>query len=425
VQQHARHVLHYFDKTDQMKKTSILMLANYPIAEPRHGGQLRTYHINEEYKKAGINVQLMSFFHEGGYQCYRNSDIPLPGTLSVIINKDFDYAVYDYLSALHVAQDPVVYGKLAAQIANGNYDYVQLEQPYFWPVVKKILAAQGRDWKGPRVIYSSQNIEFEMKEEVLRKIKAPQDYIDTITKSIREIEIDLVRNADLTFAVSQQDKIKLQELGQRADIHLLPNGVGKLAVNSQTVDGWRPILPKEPFATYISSAHLPNAVGFFSLFGNSLAFLPPDRKIIVAGGVCTLIERSEEFNRWSSINRSRSILLGSIDDIGVAALRKFTHVFTLPITTGGGSNIKTAEALVSGAYVLSTSMAFRGFEEFADEPGVYIEDDPKKFRSRMVTILNQTPNSISDESRNKREKLLWEHTLKDISKVVAKDFNVS
>lgn len=406
-----------------MKKIKILMLANYPIVEPRHGGQLRTHYINEEYKKAGIEVQLVSFFQEGGYQYYQSSDYPLPATLSVVIDKNFDYAVYDYLSALHVAENAAIFDKLSSQIRDGGYDYVQLEQPYFWPVVKKIFSVQSPGWKVPRIIFSSQNIEFEMKEEVLKKINAPQDYIRRISDSIRGIEIDLVRNAHITFAVAQQDKLKLQELGGRTDVHLLPNGVGKLTVDPQPVEGWRAILPKEPFATYISSAHLPNAVGFFSLFGNSMAFLPPDRKIIIAGGVCTLIERSEEFNKWSSINRSRSILLGQVDNIGVAALRKFTHVFTLPITTGGGSNIKTAEALVTGAYVLSTSMAFRGFEPYANESGVFIEDDPKAFRNRLVSLLNQPPNTVSEEDRAKRELLLWEHTLKDISQVVTKDFH--
>jgi hypothetical protein len=408
-----------------MKKIKILMLANYPIVEPRHGGQLRTFHIKQEYARAGIEVDLVSFFQEGGYQYYESTDIPLPGSLAVTINKEFDYAVYDYLSALHVAQDPVIYDKLASKIRTGGYDYVQLEQPYFWPVVKKILASQSSEAAGtaPRVIFSSQNIEYEMKEEVLHKIKAPQDYVSLISDSIRQIEIELVRSAHITFAVSEQDRVKLQELGGRNDVVLLPNGVGKLDVDPQSVEGWRAIVPKEPFATYISSAHLPNAVGFFSLLGNSLAFLPPDRKMVVAGGVCQLIERSEEFNKWISINRSRSILFGPVDNIGVAALRKFTQVFVLPITTGGGSNIKTAEALVTGAYVLGTSTAFRGFEHFANEAGVFIEDDPQAFRSRLVSLLSLPPNKVSEDSRRKRESLLWENTLKEISKVVLKDCN--
>lgn len=406
-----------------MTKMKILMLANYPIVEPRHGGQLRTFYINEQYKKAGIDVDMVAFFQEGGYQYYESSDVPLPGTLSVEIDRNFDYAVYDYLSALHVLQDARLYEKLAARIRDGEYDYVQLEQPYFWPVVKKIISGLGPHWKAPRVIFSSQNIEYEMKEEVLQKINAPQSYIAHIREEIMQLEMDLAKHAHINFAVSQQDKIKLQQMSGRDDVFLLPNGVGKITVDPQSVEGWRPIVPKEPFATYISSAHLPNAVGFFSLFGKSMAFLPPDRKMVVAGGVCSLIERSEDFNRWSSINRSRTILLGPVDDIGVAALRKFTHVFTLPITTGGGSNIKTAEALMTGAYVLSTSMAFRGFEDFASEPGVFIEDDPQAFRSRLVTLLSQSPNKVSDASRSKRETLLWEHTLQDISTVVTKDFN--
>ena len=44
----------------------------------------------------------------------------------------------------------------------------------------------------------------------------------------------------------------------------------------------------------------------------------------------------------------------------------------LPITYGGGSNLKTAEALLTGHPIIATAKAFRGCEVFTDMPGMII-----------------------------------------------------
>lgn len=149
------------------------------------------------------------------------------------------------------------------------------------------------------------------------------------------------------------------------------------------------------------------------LFGfQPVAGLPPTGpQARHRGGVTSLLEKHREYRRWAGINDDRTLRLGIVDDAGIAALRRLGHVYILPITAGGGSNIKTAEALLTGAYVIGTSTAFRGFEDFIGDPGVFVEDDPHAFRARLFELLHRERLAIGEAELNHRRRLLWESTL--------------
>jgi hypothetical protein len=394
-----------------MHPVKVLLLATYPIVEPRHGGQLRTRYIYEEYKKAGIEVDYSGIFPEGAYPNHAPLDIQLPGGLANASLESYEHPVYDHLWGSHIATTELARSKLLLLLQAKQYDFVQVDHLFVWPLVRQCLADLDADAHRPKIVYSSQNIENEMKKQVLLQIGAPESAIRRFEREIIELERDVSVRADLVFAVSAADQACLNKLGSRQDCVLAKNGTSLSTVSELAIDDWKPILPREPFAAFISSAHLPNAVGFFSTFGQSMAFLPPDRKLVIAGGVTGLIEVSSDYRRWSAINNSRTIRLGIVDDIGVAALRRFAHVFVLPITAGGGSNIKTAEALLTGAHVLGTSTAFRGFEDYLGEPGVYVADSPCQFRKKLVDLLDQKRPVMTEATLEFRRHLLWDATL--------------
>ena len=312
---------------------------------------------------------------------------------------------------MHIATTDLARTQLLRRIRTGGYDFIQVDLLWVWPLVRQCLRDLEPGIPRPRIIYSSQNIEQEMKRQILSQLGAPQHVVDRYGAEVLELERDMVRSADLLFAVSIVDQRYLNTIGERNDCVLAKNGTSLSTVPDETTEHWRPILPRDPFAVFISSAHPPNAVGFFSVFGSSMAFLPPDCRLVIAGGVTALVESCPPYKRWAAINDARTLRLGIIDDIGIAALRRFAHVFVLPITAGGGSNIKTAEALMTGTYVLGTSTAFRGFEDFMGEPGVYVEDDPTEFRSRLVQLLGEERPILSQSARDRRRRLLWESTL--------------
>jgi hypothetical protein len=91
-------------------------------------------------------------------------------------------------------------------------------------------------------------------------------------------------------------------------------------------------------------------------------------------------------------------------------------VILLPITRGGGSNIKTAEALLSDRPVIGTSTAFRGFEAYKNAPGVIVEDDAGQFRFRVQQVLKQKANLRI--VRPDTDRLLWENSVRDIPPTV-------
>lgn len=389
----------------------VLVLAPYPVAQPRHGGQLRVHHILQAYRALGLSVDFTAVFQRGHYPNATSHDLLLPEALSASLDTRYDAPLADHLGGMHAAGDPALCAALARRISQGGYDVIQLEHPFLWPLLARALSTL--TGQRPRVVYSSHNVEYPMKGDVLRRLEAPEPVIARAEAEICAVETELARTADLVWAVSDADASRLRELGQRTDgVHVFGNGVGLPDIAPARAVQWgRKHLPTRPFATFISSYHLPNAVGFFAMLSDSMAFLPPDAQLVIAGGICNYLTEAPEFMRWRDINLSRTRLLGVVEDVGIAALRQQAHVFVLPIVSGGGSNIKTAEALISGHYVLCTSTAMRGFDAYAQAPGVFVEDDPVRFRARLAELLYQPALTLSPQDQELRRQLLWEHTL--------------
>ena len=88
-------------------------------------------------------------------------------------------------------------------------------------------------------------------------------------------------------------------------------------------------------------------------------------------------------------NLSRLELLFVLSDEDLAAVKTLAHAFLLPIQHGGGSNIKTAEALYSGKYVIGSEAAFRGFQPFIDLPEVTVARSPSQFQQAMRSVLQR------------------------------------
>ena len=110
-----------------------------------------------------------------------------------------------------------------------------------------------------------------------------------------------------------------------------------------------------------------------------------------------------------------------MSDEDLAAVKTLAHTFLLPIPHGGGSNIKTAEALYSGAYVIGTAAAFRGFEDFLDLPEVVVARSPAEFQTSIQTVLARPKKlaSMHAEALAKREALLWDRCLASIPAAAA------
>ena len=62
----------------------------------------------------------------------------------------------------------------------------------------------------------------------------------------------------------------------------------------------------------------------------------------------------------------------------------------LPIFHGGGSNLKTADALAGGGAVIATRKALVGYEDVVSEcpDAITVVDSPLEFRDAMRSVVN-------------------------------------
>jgi glycosyltransferase involved in cell wall biosynthesis len=387
----------------------LLDLATYPVARPFSGGQLRRRAIARAYRAAGIATRLCAVYdcHQHGGDDIDRWDLPFDARRS---SHRAELAPADDLRAgLFAAEDDATFRQIAAIADRFAPDAIQLEHPWCWPAVERLLARSSRP--RPRIIYSAHNVEGPLRRQMLADVPGAEP----VCRLVEIIEAAAVHDADLVLAVTSADAEAFRSMGAR-HVHVYVNGVDRRPVMPAAQADWRARLGSEPMALFVASGHPPNALGFMDLLGPALGFLPPDRKIVVVGSVAGTLMATDGFQPWEGINRSRIHFTGPLAEVDLAALLALAQVIILPITAGGGSNVKTAEALHAGRYVVGTSLAFRGFERFLELPGVYRYDDPADFRRRLVEQLEAPPPVGGNEAL--RRELLWSATLRGLPDLV-------
>jgi hypothetical protein len=90
-------------------------------------------------------------------------------------------------------------------------------------------------------------------------------------------------------------------------------------------------------------------------------------------------------------------------------------VILLPIAYGGGTNLKTAEALVSGRPVVASIESFRGYEDYIKSPLVKIAETNLDFKTLTTSRLMRTRIASVDRDTSK---LHWDATLDSIKTAI-------
>jgi hypothetical protein len=393
-----------------MKPPVVLMLTTYPIARPRHGGQVRARALVDAYRAAGWEVATLAVFEAEAYapDSRAGNDVEFPpwSTYRQFEGRSVPFIV-DYLSGIFGAADDGAYGEICGKIPK-HIDVVHLEQPWLLPLAERIRNEQAGH--RTKLVYGSQNVEHALKRKILEQ-GGIRD-ADDVLEHIEALEVRATQTADLVLAVTRADQAVLAAHRSRP-VAYAPNGIGGWSVDPASASRWRALLPRAPWALFVGSAHPPNVQGFVECFGDSLACVPPDSRVVVAGSVCEHVYQAARDSRWAPINLSRLQLLGELSNEDLAAVKTLASVFLLPITQGGGSNIKTAEAIYSGKLVVGTSTSFRGYEDYVHLPEITIADDVPAFRRSVMRFLVEAqPAPVGSASDALRERLLWTHCLR-------------
>lgn len=389
-----------------MSKT-ILTLSTYPIDCPSHGGQIRLHNIVQAYRDAGYTVQAAGVL---GSDTYPKSPgfVPFPGMdpLTEYIANPFlmdDWAVGELF-----AKSPQYFAALAECI-NIEPDIIHVEQPWLFPFALRYAKTSAT--RPVKLLYGSQNVEHGMKYEIVRRYLG-NDSAEAAKLKVLQCEVSAIVQADAVCCVSPPD-LGWTSPRTKARCVLAANGVMARASTEAGTSEANAISGQRKFALYCASAHPPNMQGFFDIFGNGVGCMAPNESIVIAGNAGTHIVSDRRFAKTAGLSHA-CIAAGAVSESCLQGLLDTAHAIILPITHGGGTNLKTPEALWAGKHIVATTTAMRGFEQYASAQGVNIADEPAEFLSALRRCMALAPLRLSGSERTNREAVLWEGTLKPL-----------
>lgn len=392
-----------------MKK--VIQLSTYPIEHPNHGGQIRVSQIKNILGSQGYEIKNISI-SEAGHDYYTDQDFIVD---QFDVDSKVDVPFCGDLATSILCESGRYFDFINREIKQFQPDIFFIEQPWLWPAVKLLLQ---KNHEKTFIVYSSHNVEYLTKNSILQShgINRP-DVID----KIKELEIDLCSNCDLVIAVSETDKNELLGLGAKSVI-VCPNGVRESGSTDPDIQ-WalKNALQGRKYAFFVGSAYPPNALGFWKLMNHSLSFLNHDEMIVIAGGVSDIILRYGKVDAGVSvqINEKKLACLGKISDAVLDVFLDNASAIILPITSGGGSNLKTAEAIYSRRPIVATKTSVRGYDisklSVLSDLVICDDDDAESFKSAISRFFRTSQSDcLKKEEKSFRNSFLWKNTLSNL-----------
>jgi Glycosyl transferases group 1 len=391
----------------------ILQLSTHSTLVPRHGGQLRSHYIGRCLENSGFDVARVAV-------CWR-TELDIENVREPIVDlrlsrlwasKQYQSTLAwwphldDYYLASAVAQTPALLDRLLTQIADCSPGAILLEHPWTWPLVKHLPGVRSG---AIRIVYSSQNVEAPLKRQTVRVagLPVPSELLD----EVEALERDLVASAWATAACTPADAAMFRAWGAR-QVVVARNGTVARS-REHLLDALpMPLLPAHRFVLFVGSRHVPNMSGFFKYVVPVLSGLRPNTRVVLVGSMCEPIDEQIARSSMSKYRHGRLVSLGIVDDITLDALIVNASAILLPIDYGGGSNVKTAEALASGRPIVATSTSFRGFTEYQTLEHVTIADTPQQFEAAIDVALSSL--QVRPSELPVPRELLWEAALEPL-----------
>ncbi len=394
-----------------MKK--ILIFATYTITEPQHGGQKRVRAMYEAYNNdPELESKFCAIYFPLHYKDKWSEDIAIPRQHSSLMANN--PLTGDVITGRLVRDDKSLRKKVIKKITDYNPDIIEIVQPFLYIGLKSIL--EEINFQG-KIIFSSQNIEYPMKKEMLENESFNPEMIEQFVNEIETVEKELAKDADLVIGVSEEDNESLIKLGaDERKVILARNGIDKQKADSEMLKYWYEYFNKigvKKIALFVGSAHPPNWTGFQKMIGSKIGFLNRDERIVLAGSIGEYFEKHyihgamEEVLFWKRIAS-----VGRLPEKKLTGLIEHANCLLLPIVEGGGSNLKTAEALLSQKTVVGTSHAFRSFESFLSYPTVHISDSPIEFRRNIATSLRSGTVRLTEKQKKGLDLVTWDYCLR-------------
>jgi glycosyltransferase involved in cell wall biosynthesis len=402
-----------------MMKQRILILGTYPLHPAMHGGQKRTVAIIEKYRELGHEVKYASICTPGNYTNYSKDDLRVSEETMQALNVIPSPTFTELVTCQEAAKDQRIIAKLKQTIASFKPTVVEYEQAYVYALVK--AAGDALELEGVTIFFSSHNVEWQMKQDIALSEGCTPEEISPYVSAIKEIETELTLSAERVMAVSQSDIDTYRKLAKGGVYILAPNGINPLHPSEAAKAAWLKLFNEQGVnrtAVFVASAHPPNLHGFRTLI-DGIGFLGFQERIVIAGGVSDMLK--DLAKKTSDIQlatlRNRVLFVGRLSETKLQGLIAAADAVILPVLEGGGSNLKTAEAITSGKPIIATTHAFRSYDDFMSFPNTYIADEPVAFQAAIKKALSSKYVARDQEQTEKARQVLWDACLKPLEEL--------
>jgi len=387
----------------------VLGLGTYPILLPVHGGQRRVSQIANYYRLNDIEYRYASVYSSTSYSPEKVTEGDYPYASIGGIYSEIPF-IDDLGSGVFAASQDGAYRHFRTLIQGYQPDVIQFEQPWMWPLIRK-LRDEGV-CLNTALIYSSQNFEPPLKRQILESVGVDRDRVALAERMILDLEAELTGEADLLICVSKADAAAYKALNPRCTPLVVRNGAERPSETKRPPYG--ELMKANSYLYYVGSAYPPNIQGFERFILNSTLYgFPPEKLFAVCGGASEAIYGSSLYGPHAEGHGDRVHFFTGPSDAELAWLRENSKGILLPIANGGGSNLKTAEAIASGKWVITTDVALRSFEDYQTEPGILVARTPRDFQQAMLDVIYGKPLKLTAKQVRKREALLWDRLLAD------------
>jgi len=286
-----------------------------------------------------------------------------------------------------------------ATLIRKNVDILIFEQPWVWNEVKRLKHMNPNLF----LIYSSQNIEWNLKYEIMKKYVGNKT-ARNVGELIYDVEVEITKSVDLIVAVSHSDASWFRSQSS-TEVIVATNGtaIPPAMVEMSQAKDFR-------FAVVIGSAHPPNIEGALHFLSDPELWFPKNTRLKIVGSLSSALRPyfGGLKNRW---NQNFVDLAERVDDLALTEIIAQSSAILLPISYGGGTNLKTAEGLVSGKTVIGSRQSFRGYEKYMNLERVHVVDRAVDFKSYTIGALTQPQDNVF---RPEAFELDWNETLRPL-----------
>ena len=351
----------------------LLVVNDFSVAARTNGGQVRIHELLTELGRE-FDVVLLCLTGEA----HRKDRLLAEGFREVCIPKTAEHRDAD-ARARHEATvwiDDLV----AAEFCTRNPEYVGafvrlaaravavvFEHPYLAPMLDLLPP-------GARVVYSSLNVERDLKAETLR----PRRDATAEIARVAALEDRLLARADLVVCVSDADRDRFRTTHPDRRYAVIVSGArvgGPPApwANGHGQDG--DPLHGRPLAVFVGSGHPPNVTAARFL-AEVVAPAVPEVTFALIGSVCDAFTGDDV--------PANVLRFGVLTEAEKTVLLARAAIAVNPLFEGGGSSLKVPDFFAAGLPVVSTSVGMRGFDVGDGEHYLAADRDDFVEKTRML-----------------------------------------